>query len=510
MGKQKIMALKEQNMEDRGSRLHTNLPLIFLILIISGFRLWLEIYYINQPLFEGYVGRQIPTAMVSRSITAGQSFFYPELQTGPFPSFFLVEPPIYAGSASLLHQLTDVQPEACGRLVSMAGTVFTTIGLALWCRKLKCSYTSLMIFLAMPVSIRFGRAFQPDSLAIGLVFLGIGIVADQISKKWIFIGWILISLGIATKITLLPFVLIALKSDKPDRYAFLKKISLLVSISIPAMLWYGWVFYLKTSSRQMATGQAIDSMKLWWQMLGPLGLLDASRLWLITLNIIRHAWTPLFCPIMIAVVILRPGLNRLYAGLFSAMIWFLLVGSKSHHIYYWLTPSPVIALLISEIYRTVASRNRSVAFIMLGGFIAGGFFQSRSTWQTPAEWQPLTQDISQFKTIIESVPGEFLVAHEAVIYAMGQKGFRWEWPAEAQQRAVSAWGIELAGASPGALLEFYKSQGGRWFLALDTDPEWQKYGAGQLPGMIDTDRLVLSHNGLLLYDIGKNGPEKRR
>lgn len=70
--------------------LTASLAIVFII------RFGLELWNINQPIFEGYIGRQVPTAMVARGLARGDSFFYPKLQTGPFPSYFLVEPPIYA------------------------------------------------------------------------------------------------------------------------------------------------------------------------------------------------------------------------------------------------------------------------------------------------------------------------------------------------------------------------------------------------------------------------------
>ena len=48
----------------------------------------------EQPILENYVGRQVPTAMVARNLARGSGFLDPQLDTGPFPNLFLVEPPI--------------------------------------------------------------------------------------------------------------------------------------------------------------------------------------------------------------------------------------------------------------------------------------------------------------------------------------------------------------------------------------------------------------------------------
>ena len=49
----------------------------------------------EQPIVENYVGRQMPTAMVARNLDRGSGFMRPQLDTAPFPNYFLVEPPIY-------------------------------------------------------------------------------------------------------------------------------------------------------------------------------------------------------------------------------------------------------------------------------------------------------------------------------------------------------------------------------------------------------------------------------
>ena len=47
---------------------------IYFIMILS-IRVYLELSNLYQPIFEGYIGRQIPTAMVARGLANGGSFF---------------------------------------------------------------------------------------------------------------------------------------------------------------------------------------------------------------------------------------------------------------------------------------------------------------------------------------------------------------------------------------------------------------------------------------------------
>ena len=75
----------------------------------------------DQPIVENYVGRQIPTAMVARNLERGTGFLRPQLDTGPFPNLFLVEPPIYAQVVGGRPADPRVRLEPTGRLVSAAG-----------------------------------------------------------------------------------------------------------------------------------------------------------------------------------------------------------------------------------------------------------------------------------------------------------------------------------------------------------------------------------------------------
>ena len=67
----------------------------------------LRLVHIDQPIVENYVGRQIPTAMVARNLERGSGLLHPRLDTGPFPNYFLVEPPVYEWAVVALRCETD-------------------------------------------------------------------------------------------------------------------------------------------------------------------------------------------------------------------------------------------------------------------------------------------------------------------------------------------------------------------------------------------------------------------
>ena len=68
----------------------------------------IRVVHAGQPIVENYVGRQVPTAMVARNLDRGSGFLRPQLDTAPFPNYFLVEPPIYESGVVVLKRATRI------------------------------------------------------------------------------------------------------------------------------------------------------------------------------------------------------------------------------------------------------------------------------------------------------------------------------------------------------------------------------------------------------------------
>ncbi len=139
----------------------------------------------DQPIVENYVGRQIPTAMVARNLERGSGFLHPTLDTGA------VSQPV-PGRAADLRPGRRLEPARSVRLGNWSGWVrlgsrrggsprpaMTLLGAwgffglvrrregprrpwSLWLRLRSC-----------PVTLRYGRAFQPDAMMLGFVLLGL-------------------------------------------------------------------------------------------------------------------------------------------------------------------------------------------------------------------------------------------------------------------------------------------------------------------------------------------------
>src|SRR3954462_2163473 len=101
---------------------------LILIALLAA-TLGLRLLRLDQPIVENYVGRQIPTAMVARNLERGSGFLRPQLDTGPFPNLFLVEPPLYAQAVVGLRRATGLGLGPAGRLVSALATTLGAWGL---------------------------------------------------------------------------------------------------------------------------------------------------------------------------------------------------------------------------------------------------------------------------------------------------------------------------------------------------------------------------------------------
>jgi len=484
-------------------------------------RVRFEILHIDQPIFEGYVGRQVPTAMVARDLIREGAFFYPKLQTGPFPSWFLIEVPIYAQCVAWLEQATDFPLERCGRIVSLVSLTIGAIALGDLARRrygLKVAFWSALFFLAWPVTIRYARAFQPDMLALALFLLGANfrryaddsIARDREDDISPTLAWFSLALAFMAKITLAPLLIGLAYPGIPGKPGQTNR-RFLASTLVPALLWYAWAAWLTLFELGPSGGHSADGFAFWLNAPGPLSLLSTGNLKAIGLNVLAKAWTPAGTALWLLFPYLwrqDPAVRRWTIAL---ACWFLAVGGKAHHGYYWLVPSPFMAVLggwfmaridsghgESTMFFRAAARHLGLAAGSL--LVALSLFLAFDTYETPSEWQPLTGGMARIRAWINSTPGRPFIGHEASIYAVDRPGFRWEWSEPAQKRAAAAFGERLDGESPRALLEFYMKQGSRWFLGLETDPEWPPRKAA-LGDLLEESRIVHRSGGLVLYEL---------
>ena len=135
----------------------------------------------GQAIVENYVGRQIPTAMVARNIDRGLGFFRPQLETAPFPNYFVVEPPIYELLAVGVKRATSLGLAESGRVSSALVSVLAGWGVFALARRREgrgLRSWPLPTFAVFPLTIRYGRAFQPDAAMLGADRGGPGVLGS--------------------------------------------------------------------------------------------------------------------------------------------------------------------------------------------------------------------------------------------------------------------------------------------------------------------------------------------
>lgn len=427
----------------------------------------------DQPILENYVGRQVPTAMVARNLTRGSGFLHPQLDTGPFPNLFLVEPPIAAGLAAWTSIATDLPLDASGRLVSAASTALAAWGLYGLMRRrrgMTAAVAAVVAFACFPVTIRYGRAFQPDAVAMGLVVAGMN-CWDRRGRWSTALGALGLGLGLAQKVTwavvLVP-LLLDVHSDRPRRARWAALACLL-----PAFAWYLHAG-MALAAPSPGSAASLDNASNWLARLTSAGLLDARKVTVVARDLVLRSFTPIGFALGMCGIFGIRGVGRFWRSwMIASAAGLLLLFGKLHHDYYWLLLTPPMAGGVGLAVASIAGRSRTVAGLLCLTLMTLGIFQSRATWRTPDEWR----DAAELgASILRNVPADgLLIAPEAVIHLGERRGCRLEWGAGSVRRAANEWRPDppFAGDDPADLVLFYRVRAGaRYFadLAPSDDP----------------------------------------
>ncbi len=233
----------------------------------------------DQPIVENYVGRQVPTAMVARNLERGSGFLRPCLDTAPSPNLFLVEPPLFALAAVGLRRATGLALEPSGRLVSALAMVLAGWGLYGLARRregIGAALIALVAFAVFPVTIRYGRAFQPDALMLGALVAGLRCWDEHEhgrGRAWLGVGVVLLATALAVKVVaayvLVPLVLAILR---PPR---LGRVMLAVATLVPALLWYAHAAAVLAEGG--GSRASADNGAIWLGVLVPMALPRPGR-----------------------------------------------------------------------------------------------------------------------------------------------------------------------------------------------------------------------------------------
>jgi hypothetical protein len=452
---------------------------------------------LDQPIVENYVGRQIPTAMVARNLEKGSGFLHPELDTGPFPNRFLVEPPIFAECVVLLLKLTRLEIGEAGRLLSALASTLAVWGLYGLINRREGTPTALIAAIAwcaFPITIRYGRACQPDMLMLGTLLAGLNLwdlsqSGRNLSAK--ISGILLLSLGLALKVIAAPILIPALEVARARMRRWL-----LLATLLPAIAWY---LYAANQLKQSGSLASADNSSIWLNVLIPTALLRPETYTTVGRFLLLRSFTPFF--LLACWGYSRPLVERRFWdrwGLATTLA-LLILAAKLHHEYYFLLISPFVALGLSKSILTIATRwGRGLAVLVSLSFLGLGVFQAIPTWRTPTEWASITV---AGQLIHEHVPpDELVIATEALLYMADRRGCRLEMGKNSTRRAAGEWGKRDLADRPEALVEFYLTQGAHYFADLKAMP-LSKESLELHNWVRRRGRIVVDHSGLLLVKL---------
>jgi Dolichyl-phosphate-mannose-protein mannosyltransferase len=425
----------------------------------------------GQPIVENYVGRQVPTAMVARNLDRGSGFLWPQLDTAPFPNYFLVEPPIYESVVVVLKRATGLSLAVAGRIVSALASVLAALGLFVLARRREGALVALLAvaaFAVFPLTIRYGRAFQPDAAMMGAVVLGLACWDRPGSSArwyWFGAGWSLVALGFALKITA-AFLLLPLFVVMPARSP--RRAIAVCSTLLPALLWYAWVNHVVGGGE--GSHASADNRSIWLGLLGPGALLKWETLKFVGWFLLIRAFTPLGAVLALVGLASRSASRGKSDALWlvwglSALAAMACLAEKLHHEYYWLLLAPVAAVGIGRAVALLGQSHRGVAVVVAAVLCVLCWIQVRSTWRTPPEWAGLMDAASAVAT---TVPADsWVVAPEALLFQADRRGCRMEWSDAATARAAGEWRAhDTVVRGPLDLVAYYRRQGARYFADL--------------------------------------------
>jgi 4-amino-4-deoxy-L-arabinose transferase-like glycosyltransferase len=469
----------------------------------------LRVLALDQPIVENYVGRQVPTAMVARNLERGSGFLNPVLDVAPFPNRFLVEPPVYAWLVVIVRRVSGLSLEASGRLVSAAGIVLGAWGLFGLARRREgdaVALASVAAFAVFPVTLRYGRAFQPDALMLGFLLAGLRAWDDFEAHGGlarIATALVLVATGLALKVIsaylLVPLALVIMRKRRtwPGNFA------LAAATLVPAALWYIHAARLMTAGG--GSHASSDNGAVWLGVLVPWALARSETYRHIGRFLLVRAFTPLGPPLALAgMVVDRHGERLWLVWGASAMAAMVVMAAKLHHEYYWLAVAPVAAVGVGKALLAIdrhGVRGRILAGVLGFGLIALSAGFAASTWKTPPEWESLVESARQVR---QTVPeGTWVVAPEALLFASDRAGCRLEFTPSAARRAAGEWGESPGGSGALALVEFYRGKGALYFA--DVRPS--AIGAERL-ALHDAVRrrykVVIDQPGVLIAELTEN------
>jgi 4-amino-4-deoxy-L-arabinose transferase-like glycosyltransferase len=477
---------------------------------------------LQQPLVENYIDRQVHTAMMARNLARGGSPLYPEIDIGPFPAYYMLECPIYPALAAGVSAITGLELDVAGRLVSAVAMAIACLLLYDLVRRHESRAVAALAAAAMalmPVTIRYGRAFQPDSMMIAFLVAGIWAMdrwCERGRRDWLIVAAAATSGALLLKVisayVLLPLAYLAWKRCG---WSTMRRWELWAALAIavlPSAAWY-------VHAWQVASGAATVSTPFWqahkWVSLER--LLDLATYRQLAYFIGLRVLTPIGVCLAVGGVLLRvrgqlgvheeipfevpvPLLcsgesekrNRysspestsrnpqpddtgflFHVWLFSLAAYFPILVRKLDHEHYYLALAPVAAVFIARALVALAAAplaglcyvgGRTVAVGLGVGLVACNALASRSTFRVPGEWRSVIAAATSARELIP--PDAKVAAHSSVLFYADRRGFTMAYGPDEIEYLFGTWGQRTNEPNPTALIEFYRRYGAEYFVEL--------------------------------------------
>jgi 4-amino-4-deoxy-L-arabinose transferase-like glycosyltransferase len=457
----------------------------------------------GQPIVENYIGRQIPTAMVARNLDRGSGFLRPQTDVGPFPSLFLVEPPVYPAVVVAVSRATGLPREPVGRLVSAVGIAVAAWGLfGLVRARLSglAALASVGAFAAFPLLIRHGRVFQPDALMLGALLAGLRCWDEYEAgapRHRLVAAWLLLAGALALKFTS-AYVLVPLMVAivRPRRSW---KLALALSTLLPAAAWY------LHAQRLLHVGQAAGgtegAVELWLHNLRTFYAAGWPTYRLALEFLLSGSFTPLGFLVAVWGWFRLPDPDRLWRSwLIAALASLVLLAKKLEHEYYLFALASLVAVGIGQGLADVSRRRPwgpAAATAAGAAFLALAAWSAAPTFRTPGAWSGLDEAGRLVQAHVG--PEEWVVAAEPLLYAADRRGCRLAFY-DGVTRAAREWNAELPPGDVLGLVELYHGLGARYFADV---PRWSADPARRELHRTLRRRYVpvVNHPELLLIDL---------
>jgi len=477
---------------------------------------------LQQPIVENYIDRQVHTAMMARNIARGESLLYPQIDIGPFPAYYMLECPIYPAQAAAVSAITGLALDVAGRLVSAVAMAIACLLLFDVVRRQEnraVAFLAAAVMALIPVTIRYGRAFQPDSMMIASLVAGVWAMdrwSERGKRSWLFVAATATNSALLLKVisayVLLPLAYLAWKRWGSSGVRRWELWAALVIAIVPPAAWYLHAWHV-------AAGAATVSTPFWqahkWVSLERLSDLGTYRqlAYFIGLRVLTpigiclaaggvllrvrgqlgvNEETPFEVPVPLLCSGESEKMNRysspesdsriphpddtrllFHVWLFSLAAYFPILVRKLDHEHYYLALAPVAAVFIARALAAIAAAplvkqcyvSGRTAAVGLGiGLVACNALASRSTFRVPSEWRSVTAAAAAARELIP--PDARVAAHSSVLFYADRRGFTVAYGPDEIEYLFETWGERTNEPTPTALLEFYRRQGAEYFVEL--------------------------------------------